>query len=114
GSVVGLGILWYQWTEGTFVAAEVTTTAYVLAAVAGGAMILAARPLAVTSPTDTGSGTVESVRVRSARIAAGSFCMWAAVIGGVAGFWSIVPVFCALAVAAVFRVFIQPAATPSP
>ena len=113
GAAAGLGVLAYQWSNGSLESVDVTATAYALAAAAGLAMIVAARPLAVTSSTDSGSGIVEWTRIRSARVAAGSTLMWAAVIGGVDGFWSIGPVFAALAVAAVFRVFVQPAARPT-
>ena len=113
GAAGGLGFLWYQWSTDALESIEVTGTAYALAAVAGLAMLLAARPLAVTSLTDSGSGSISWMRVRSARIAAGASCMWAAVIGGVDGFWSIGPVFAALAVAAVFRVFVQSASKPA-
>lgn len=113
GATAGLGLLWYQWSSGAIEPIDVTTTAYVLAGAAGVAMLLAARPLAVTSRTDSDSSVIAWTRVRSARIATGAICMWAAVIGGVDGFWSIGPVFAALAVAATFRVFVQPAAKPS-
>ena len=113
GATAGLGLLWYQWSSGSIEPVDVTTTAYVLAGAAGVAMLFAARPLAVTSRTDSDSSVIAWTRVRSARIATGAICMWAAVIGGIDGFWSIGPVFAALAVAATFRVFVQPAAKPS-
>ena len=112
GSAGGLGWLWSRWNAGLIDDVEITATAYVLAAAAGAAMMLASRPVQATSPTDSGAGTVDPVRVRFARLAAGAYCMWAAVIGGTAGFWSIGPVFAALVAAAIYRVFMQPAAAP--
>ena len=73
-------------------------------------MMVAARPVSVTAPTDSGSEDVDRLRVRFARLAAGSFCMWAAVIGGTMGFWAIAPIFAALVAAAIYRFFVQPAA----
>ena len=108
GIAAGLALAAWRGTLG-FRDVEVTTTAYGLAAAGGLAMVLAARPLPVRSPTDVGDAVVDTGRVRLARVAAGSFVMWAAVVGGVDGFWSIGPVFAALVAAAVYRVFIQPA-----
>ena len=113
GAACGLGWLWYQWNDGRIDDVVITATAYVLAAAAGAAMMLAARPVSVTAPTDVGGGDVDRLRIRFARLAAGSFCMWAAVIGGTAGFWGIAPIFAALVAAAIYRVFVQPAAITS-
>lgn len=110
GAAGGLGWLWYQWNDGRIDDVEITATAYVLAAAAGAAMMVAARPVTVTAPTDAGSEDVDRLRIRFARLAAGSFCMWAAVIGGTTGFWTIGPIFAALVAAAVYRFFVQPAA----
>ncbi|MGI9666342.1 MAG: hypothetical protein ACR2N2_04460 [Acidimicrobiia bacterium] len=89
--------------------AEVTATAYVLAAVAGAATLLAARPIDVEARTDKRGGRIDAVRVRFGRLGAGTACIWAAVIAGTAGFWLLGPVFAALIVAAVYRVFVHPA-----
>ena len=104
---IAVGLL-ATWGDSPF-DAEVTATAYVLAAIAGGAMLFAARPVQVTAETDGGSGTIDAVRVRFGRLAAGSACMWAAVIAGVDGFWQLGPVFAALVVAAAYRVFVHAA-----
>lgn len=112
GVAVGLGFAYYMWSKGTLREVDITAGAYVLAGLAGGAMLVAARPIAVISQTDVGTGAVDSVRVRFARLAAGSFCMWAAVIGGVEGFWAMGPVLAGLVAAAIYRVFVHPAATP--
>lgn len=110
GTACGLGWLWYQWNDGRIDDVAITATAYVLAAAAGAAMMVAARPVSDTAPTDSGSEDVDRLRVRFARLAAGSFCMWAAVIGGTMGFWAIAPIFAALVAAAIYRFFVQPAA----
>lgn len=110
GVAGGLGWLWYQWNGGRIEDVAITATAYVLAAAAGAAMMFAARPVSATTPTDAGGEDVDPVRIRFARLAAGSYCMWAAVIGGTAGFWAIGPVFAALVAAAIYRFFVQPAA----
>lgn len=109
GAVVGLGVAaWITWFgEGFDV--EITMEAYVLAAVAGAAMLLSVRRLEVGSPTDTGAGIVDGERVRLARVVAGAGLMWAAVFGGVAAFWALSPVAAALVVAAAYRVFVHPA-----
>jgi len=110
GVVGGLGWLWYQWNSGNIDDVAITANAYVLAAAAGAAMMFAARPVSATAPTDTGGEDVDPVRIRFARLAAGSYCMWAAVIGGTSGFWAIGPIFAALLAAAIYRFFVQPAA----
>lgn len=110
GVAGGLGWLWYQWNSGRIEDVAITATAYVLAAAAGAAMMFAARPVSVTAPTDAGGGNVDALRVRFARLAAGSYCMWAAVVGGTLGFWAIGPIFAALLAAAIYRFFVQPAA----
>lgn len=88
---------------------DITMTAYVLAALAGLAMMVAARPIGVTCVVDAGGSVIDARRLQMARIATGSFCMWAAVVAGVDGFWSVGPAFAALVVAAVYRVFVHPA-----
>jgi hypothetical protein len=110
GAVGGLGWLWYQWSQDQVESVEITATAYVLAGLAAVAMIVAARPVSVTSLTDVGESTIDPARVRLSRVAAGSYCMWAAVIGGTAGFWAIGPIFAALVAAGIYRFFVQPAA----
>ncbi len=94
----------YGWPD-----VEITGTAYVFTAVAGAAMLVAARPTTVTSMTDSGAARIDVARIRFARLAAGSFVMWAAVMGGIAGFWSIAPVMAALLTTAIYRVFREPA-----
>ncbi len=94
----------YGWAE-----IEITTTAYVLTAFAGGVMLLAARPTRVISQVDAGTARIDVARIRLARLAAGSFVMWATVMGGVAGFVAIAPATAALVATAVFRVFREPA-----
>ncbi len=109
GACIGLGVAgWTTWFGEGF-SAEITLEAYVWAASAGAAMILAARHLPVSSSTDEGSATIRSERIRLARITAGAIVMWAAVFGGVEGFWALGPVFAALVVSAVYRVFVHPA-----
>lgn len=109
GAVGGLAFAaWRTWFGDGF-STEITLEAYVWAAIAGAAMILASRHLAVASSTDEGSATIAPERVRMARITAGSIVMWAAVFGGVTGFWALGPVFAALVVAAVYRVFVHAA-----
>ena len=105
GVVVGVAWTW----GGSPMDAEVTATAYVLAAIAGAAMLFAARPVSIASETDRRTAVIDPIRVRFGRLAAGSACMWAAVIAGVEGFWQVGPVFAALVVAAVYRVFVHPA-----
>lgn len=89
--------------------ADITQNAYILAAVGGAVMMAAMRPRAVVSPVDSGSGHVDPLRVGFARKTAGSFLMWAALMGGVAGFWSISPVLGAL-VATAFAKWFSPGA----
>jgi hypothetical protein len=89
--------------------AEITATAYVLAATAGAAMLLASRPTTVVSSTDAGGARIDVARIRLARLAAGAFIMWAAVIGGQSGFWSIAPVMASLVATAIYRIFKEPA-----
>ena len=57
---------------------------------------------------------IDARRLQMARVATGSFCMWAAVVAGVEGFWSISPAFAALVIAAIYRVFVHPATPPDP
>lgn len=109
GALAGLAVAgWITWFGDGF-EVEITMDAYVLAAIAGGAMLLAVRRLDIVSPTDTGGGTVDGERVRLARVVAGAGLMWAAVFGGAAAFWALSPVAAALVVAAVYRVFVHPA-----
>ena len=96
------------WGESPF-DSEITATAYVLAAVAGAAMLFSVRPVRQTAPTDVGGGSIDPIRIRFGRLAAGAACMWAAVIAGVDGFWQLGPIFAALLVAAFYRVFVHPA-----
>lgn len=100
--VVGLGAgAWIA--EPTSV--EVTQDAYLLAALGGAVMMLAMKPSAVISVTDARTGTVDADRIGLARKAAGAFLMWAAVMGGVAGFWMISPVLAALTATALAKWF---------
>jgi hypothetical protein len=87
----------------------ITTGAYVLTAFAAGVMLLAARPTQVISQIDAGTTQIDVARIRLARLAAGAFVMWAAVIGGEPGFWAIAPVMAALIVTAIYRIFREPA-----
>jgi hypothetical protein len=113
GVVGGLGVVaWRVWGTGD-ISFEVTQTAYVLAAAAGAAMLIAARRIHVSSVCDAGESVIDRERVRLARITAGSILMWAAMVGGVDAFWSLGPLFAALVTAAVYRVFVHPAAAPS-
>ncbi len=89
--------------------AVITQDAYILAAVVGAVMMLAMRPSAVISTTDARTGSVHEGRVGLARKAAGAFVMWAAVMGGVAGFWMVSPVLAAL-VATAFAKWFSPGA----
>lgn len=84
---------------------ETSRDAYMLAAVAGVVALLAMRPSVVTSRTDARTGSVDVGRVGLARKTAGVFVMWAAVMGGVAGFWMMSPVLAALVATAVARWF---------
>lgn len=79
--------------------------AYILAAVGGVVMMLAMRPSAVVSRTDAGTALIQPGRVGLARRTAGAFIMWAAVMGGVAGFWAISPVLAALSATAFAKWF---------
>ncbi len=83
----------------------ITQEAYVLAAVGGVVMMLAMSPKTIVSNTDARSGIVEARRVGLARKAAGSFVMWAAIMGGVAGFWMVSPVLAALTATVVVKWF---------
>lgn len=113
GVVAGLGVAaWRVWGTGDL-SFDVTQTAYVLAAAAGAAMLVAARRIHVSSVCDAGDTVIDRERVRLARVTAGSILMWAAMVGGVEAFWSLGPVFAALVIAAVYRVFVHPAAGPS-
>lgn len=90
---IGIGIgVWLAEPD----AAEITQDAYLLAAFAGGVMMLAMTPKSMTSVTDTRSGPLSVYRVGLARKTAGAFIMWAAVMGGVAGFWTLSPLLAAL------------------
>ena len=112
GFVCGIAFTW--WRTGAIVPDNaVTGWAYVLAAAAAAAMILSVRVPAVRTRTDADTGIIDTLRVRLARITAGSFSMWAAVMAGVDGFWQIGPVFAAMGAVAVFRVFVHPAFDPS-
>ena len=97
---VGMGALGVGMAIGAWLAepslVEITQEAYLLAAGGGVVMMLAMTPSAVISMTDARTGPVSEVRVGLARKAAGAFIMWAAVMGGVAGFWMISPVLAAL------------------
>lgn len=87
----------------------ITQEAYVLAAFAGIVMMLAMQPKTVASATDARTGQVHAARVGLARKAAGGFLMWAAVMGGVPGFWMLSPVLAALGVTA-FAKWLSPGA----
>jgi hypothetical protein len=96
------------WQDGdAFVGA--TSGAYILASIAAIVMFFASRPGSVVARSDAFGYPIDGDRVRLGRIAAGSFCVWAGVVAGVAGFWSMGPVFAALVTTAVFRVFVHPA-----
>ncbi len=113
GVVAGLGVAaWRVWGTGD-TSFDVTQTAYLLAAAAGGAMLVAARRIHVASLCDAGETPIDRERVRLARVTAGSIIMRAALVGGVEAFWSLGPVFAALLAAALYRVFVHPAAVPS-
>ncbi len=86
-------------------AVEITQDAYLLAAFGGAVMLLAMKPSVVISPTDAPSGDIDPDRVGLARKVAGAFLMWAAVMGGVAGFWMISPVLAALSATAFAKWF---------
>lgn len=103
GAFIGGMIAGFRVAE--FPTVEIGQDAYVLAAVAGVVMMLAMRPRAVVSRTDVGSELIQLRRVALARRTAGAFVMWAAVMGGVAGFWAISPVLAALAVTAFAKWF---------
>ena len=53
-------------------------------------------PKTMTSVADTRSDLLSVHRVGLARKTAGTFIMWAAVMGGVAGFWVLSPLLAAL------------------
>lgn len=103
GVAAGLGYAWWQ-SGDPGSTTDVTGAAYALAAISAAVMFLAARLSTVTSSDDRGSSIISTDRVRLARLTAGSFCMWAGVMGGVAGFWAIGPVFAALVATAIHRV----------
>ncbi len=84
---------------------EITQDAYLLAALGGVVMMLAMKPSVVISKTDARTGPIDASRIGLARKAAGSFLMWAAVMGGVAGFWMISPVLAALTATAIAKWF---------
>lgn len=87
------------------VSVEITQDAYLLAALGGGVMMLAMKPSVMISTTDARTGTIDAARVGLARKVAGAFLMWAAVMGGVAGFWMISPVLAALTATATAKWF---------
>jgi hypothetical protein len=84
---------------------EITQDAYLLAALGGVVMMLAMKPAVMISNTDARTGQIDVSRIGLARKAAGSFLMWAAVMGGVAGFWMISPVLAALTATAIAKWF---------
>lgn len=87
------------------VSVEITQDAYLLAALGGAVMMLAMKPSVMISKTDARTGPIDVSRVGLARKVAGSFLMWAAVMGGVAGFWMISPVLAALTATAIAKWF---------
>ena len=109
GAAAGLAFAaWTTWF-GDGYDVEITMAAYALAAVAGAAMLLSVRHMPIESMCDSGDQPISAERVRLARIVSGAGVMWAAVFGGVAGFWALGPVVAALVVAAVYRVFVHAA-----
>ena len=112
GALAGGAVVAWTVVRGEGYDLDITTAAYGLAALAGLAMMVASRPIAVSTVVDAGGAVIDARRLQMARVATGSFCMWAAVISGVDGFWSISPAFAALVIAAIYRVFVHPA-TPS-
>lgn len=114
GALAGGGVVVWTVTRGEGYDLDITTAAYALAALAGLAMMVASRPIGVSSVIDAGGAVIDARRLQMARVATGSFCMWAAVIAGVDGFWSVGPAFAALVVAAIYRVFVHPASPPKP
>jgi len=84
---------------------SITQEAYVLAAFAGIVMMFAMQPKKVASETDARLGQVSEARVGLARKAAGGFLMWAALMGGVSGFWMLSPVLAALGTTAFAKWF---------
>ena len=113
GALAGGGVVAWTAIRGEGYDFEITTAAYALAALAGLAMMVASRPIGVTSVVDAGGAVIDARRLQMARVATGSFCMWAAVISGVDGFWSISPAFAALVIVAIYRVFVHPATPPT-
>jgi hypothetical protein len=113
GAVAGGGVAAWTIVRGDGYDFSITTTAYALAALAGLAMMVASRPIGVESVVDAGGAVIDARRLQMARVATGSFCMWAAVVAGVDGFWSISPAFAALVIAAIYRVFVHPATPPN-
>lgn len=98
--VAGMGLgLWLAEPSSV----EITRNAYLLAAAGGAVMMLAMRPSTVISVTDARTGPVDAGRIGLARKVAGSFIMWAAVMGGVSGFWMVSPVLAALVATAVAK-----------
>ncbi len=91
--VAGAGVSLYGFESQDVV---ITQEAFLLAAVAGVVMMLAMRPSTVLSTTDARTGPIHRGRIDLARKAAGAFIMWAAVMGGVAGFWMVSPVLAGL------------------
>jgi hypothetical protein len=109
GAGVGAAYGWMRvWPDGMPLA-DVDATAYVLGSIAAMAMFIASRPRTVVTVTDADGTPLDIARVRLGTIAAGSFCMWAAVVGGTPGFWAMGPVFAALLTTAIFRFFVHPA-----
>lgn len=84
---------------------EITQDAYLLAALGGAVMMLAMKPSVMISNTDARTGPIDVARIGMARKVAGSFLMWAAVMGGVAGFWMLSPVLAALMATAIAKWF---------
>lgn len=103
------GVAWVLLGSEGYPTVQVTGMAYVLAALAGGAMMLSARPADVAVENDARIAVVSTHRVRMGRIAAGSICLWAGVWGGVAGFWAVGPIFVGLIATAIYRVFVHSA-----
>lgn len=103
-AVLAVGLLAGAWTT-SLGTSEITQDAYLLAALGGVVMMLAMSPIEVMSETDAHTGTVEASRVGLARKTAGSILMWAAVMGGVAGFWMVSPILAALVATAIAKWF---------
>lgn len=105
GSLIGGTVAGFRAAEAPVVV--VGQDAYILAAVGGVVMMLAMRPSVVISRTDAGTELIQQGRIGLARRTAGTFVMWAAVMGGVAGFWAISPVLAALTATAFAKWFVR-------